>query len=64
MEQLKVVKRAMKKALKIARILVLEKAYYIFIQADIKRLRSKPDEEDVVSPFLLQKHLERDFIVV
>jgi hypothetical protein len=53
MEELKIVKKALKKCLKIARVLVLEKAYYIFIQSDVKRLTVGNSEEVKASPFLL-----------
>lgn len=62
-EELKIVKKAMQKMLTTARVLLLEKEYFTFIQCDITRVhshertRSKSPRGDSISPLLPSKTL-------
>lgn len=56
MEELKIVKKAFQKMITIARVLVLEKDYLNFIQSSRASFNK--------TPFLVKKHLERDYIVL
>lgn len=50
----------------IARILELEREYLYFMQSDVRYLMplvSNEQQQFNESPFLLHKHLERDFLV-
>ena len=70
MMELKLVKHALKKILRMSRQLILENEYYSFFDLvpmnDLKpSIETLTDsiEEERVTPFLHQKHLQRNFLI-
>jgi chaperonin GroEL (HSP60 family) len=61
MDELKIVKHALKKILRLSRQLYLEHIYYE--RLGLVRIPKQPSQHSIPDPFLHEKHMERDFLI-